>query len=178
MKWGEMSVDAEISDLFLRKIEARVGKENRRMMENLEAWAEVLGALGWKVALAIPGRMPVLNATADQWAADISVAPMPWDEITERLAAEQPLRVMASTPRLLVWTDAREDFKMPVTSVPFTKREGEVLQWLQEGKTGPEIAIILGCGQRTVESHVARIYRKLGVRRRSELIFETELKTS
>jgi DNA-binding CsgD family transcriptional regulator len=41
-----------------------------------------------------------------------------------------------------------------------------VLAWLREGKTGPEVAIILNCARRTVESHVAKIYRKLGVRHR------------
>lgn len=167
-----MSVDADIADPFLRKIEARIGKENRRMVENLEAWAAVLDALGWKVVLAIPGRLPILNAGAEQWAAGISSAPMSWEEIEERVAEERPALVMARTPRLLIWTDGKEEAGMPAPSEPFTKRESEVLRWLHEGKTGPEIVIILGCAQRTVESHVAKIYRKLGVRRRSELMFE------
>lgn len=172
MKWGEMSVDADLADPFLRKIEARVGKENRRMMENLVAWAEVLGALDWKVALAIPGRIPVLNTEAERWAAGLSSSRMSWEEIGERVLMEQPTHVMAKTPRLLIWSDAKVERGESAPSEPFTKRENEVLRWLHEGKTGPEISIILGCAQRTVESHVARIYRKLGVRRRFELIFE------
>lgn len=170
---GQMSVEPPISDSFLLKIEERIGKENRRMVENLVAWAEVLGALGWRVALTLPGRPPFLNAGAEQWAAGVSPMPMSWEEIEDRLGDENPGRVMARTPRLLVWTEEPGKPRPPVPAVPFTKREAEVLRWLQEGKTGPEIAIILGCGQRTVESHVARIYRKLGVRSRSDLILKT-----
>lgn len=170
---GQMSVEPPIADPFLLKIEERVGKENRRMVENLAAWAEVLGALGWKVALVLPGLPPFLNAGAEQWAANVSPVPMAWEEIEDRLDQEKPSRMMARTPRLLIWSEELENSPMPTPVVPFTRREAEVLRWLQEGKTGPEIAIILGCGQRTVESHVARIYRKLGVRNRPDLILKT-----
>ena len=168
-----MSVDPEISDVFLRKIEARIGRENRRMVENLTAWAEVLGALGWNVAMAFPGGSPLLNYGAERWAAGISPSLMSWDEITARLIAVPPARELKHTPQLHVWADMElREVAEPKPSVPLTKRETEVFGWLREGKTGPEISIILSCGQRTVESHVAKIYGKLGVRRRTELIFQ------
>lgn len=48
-----------------------------------------------------------------------------------------------------------------------TPREAEVLFWLSEGKSNPEIATILGSARRTVEKHVERILEKLGVEHRS-----------
>ncbi|HTH49823.1 MAG TPA: response regulator [Candidatus Limnocylindria bacterium] len=48
-----------------------------------------------------------------------------------------------------------------------TPREAEVLFWLSEGKSNPEIATILGSARRTVEKHVERILEKLGVEHRA-----------
>ena len=47
-----------------------------------------------------------------------------------------------------------------------TGRQAEVLNWLTQGKTNPEIAIILGISVKTVGHHVERIMRTLGVERR------------
>jgi DNA-binding CsgD family transcriptional regulator len=48
-----------------------------------------------------------------------------------------------------------------------TRREAEVLAWLAEGKTNPEIALILDTRPKTVSKHLERIYRKLGVETRT-----------
>jgi DNA-binding CsgD family transcriptional regulator len=47
-----------------------------------------------------------------------------------------------------------------------TPREAEVLLWLAQGKTNPEIARILGIRPYTVRTHVERIFTKLGVNNR------------
>ncbi len=47
-----------------------------------------------------------------------------------------------------------------------THREVEVLNWVTQGKTNPEIAIILGISVKTVGHHVEHIMSKLGVERR------------
>ena len=44
-----------------------------------------------------------------------------------------------------------------------TAREAEVLYWITEGKTNPEIAIILDASPDTVKKHAAHLYAKLGV---------------
>src|SRR5580704_14231038 len=44
-----------------------------------------------------------------------------------------------------------------------TARESEVLYWITEGKTNPEIAIILEASPETVKKHAANLYAKLGV---------------
>jgi DNA-binding CsgD family transcriptional regulator len=49
---------------------------------------------------------------------------------------------------------------------PLTPAERNVLTWMIEGKTNPEIAIILGCAVRTVHKHVEHILQKLCVENR------------
>jgi DNA-binding CsgD family transcriptional regulator len=48
-----------------------------------------------------------------------------------------------------------------------TPREAEVVSWLTEGRTNREIGTILGISARTVQVHLNRIYRKLGVETRT-----------
>jgi DNA-binding CsgD family transcriptional regulator len=45
-------------------------------------------------------------------------------------------------------------------------REHQVAQWVAEGKSNEEIAIILGISAHTVKNHLERIFRKLGVENR------------
>lgn len=45
-------------------------------------------------------------------------------------------------------------------------RESEVLFWVAQGKTNPEIALILGIARRTVATHVEHILAKLSVENR------------
>lgn len=51
-----------------------------------------------------------------------------------------------------------------------TLREAEVFYWLSEGKSSPEIALLLTLSARTVEKHVGNIYAKLGVENRASAI--------
>ena len=54
-----------------------------------------------------------------------------------------------------------------------SKREGEVLLWLSQGKTSGEIGIILEISPRTVEKHIERLFEKLGVYSRAAAIHVT-----
>lgn len=47
-----------------------------------------------------------------------------------------------------------------------TPREAEVLGWVAQGKTNPEVGTILGISSRTVQKHLERIYIQLGVENR------------
>jgi DNA-binding CsgD family transcriptional regulator len=68
---------------------------------------------------------------------------------------------------LLLFEEARaatpDDFR------PFglTLRECEILYWVTEGKTDPDIALLLDVKLRTVQKHIENIYRKLGVESRT-----------
>jgi DNA-binding CsgD family transcriptional regulator len=51
-----------------------------------------------------------------------------------------------------------------------TRREREVVALAAHGRTAPEIADVLHIGERTVETHLANAYPKLGVRSKLELV--------
>jgi DNA-binding CsgD family transcriptional regulator len=44
--------------------------------------------------------------------------------------------------------------------------EAEVLGWVAQGKSTPEIGVILRISRRTVDKHLERIYRNFGVENR------------
>jgi len=53
-----------------------------------------------------------------------------------------------------------------LAALGLTPREAEVLRWLAQGKSSPEIATILGVSSRTVSKHLTRVYQQLGVENR------------
>lgn len=52
----------------------------------------------------------------------------------------------------------------------FTPREAEVLLWIARGATNQRIAAELACSERTVEAHIASLFRKADVASRTELV--------
>ncbi|MCS6288035.1 MAG: hypothetical protein H8K10_03550 [Nitrospira sp.] len=59
--------------------------------------------------------------------------------------------------------------ELPLTSLAqlgLSRRETEILSWVAQGKTNPEIGSILGISPRTVKKHLERIYSRLGVENR------------
>jgi DNA-binding CsgD family transcriptional regulator len=54
-----------------------------------------------------------------------------------------------------------------------SKREREVLNWLNRGKTSWDISMILNISERTVNYHVGNIMRKLGVNSRLQAVSES-----
>ena len=59
--------------------------------------------------------------------------------------------------------------KVPV----LTARETEILEFVAAGSTNADIAAALSLSPRTVEGHLSRIFAKLGVSRRSELLMRS-----
>ncbi len=51
-----------------------------------------------------------------------------------------------------------------------TPRQAEVAYWVAQGKTNPEIAIILATSPRTIDKHMERILERLGLENRATLI--------
>ena len=49
-----------------------------------------------------------------------------------------------------------------------TPREAEILFWISEAKTRPEIGAILGISWRTIGKHMEHLFAKLGVENRLE----------
>jgi DNA-binding CsgD family transcriptional regulator len=55
-------------------------------------------------------------------------------------------------------------------SLGLSPRESEVLAWVAQGKTNPEIGTILGLSGRTIQTHLDHIYRKLDVQTRTAAV--------
>ena len=149
-------------------------RQSRSKTANLIAWAQVLDALGWCVAVRLAGRPPFLSPEAQRWFAERGVAVSRWSHLTACWLAGEAEEVLAEGKDVRVWRSAGPDAsprKADLLAL-LTRRETEILSWIQDGKTAPEIAIICGCAVRTVENHIARMYRKLGVRRRTDLLFK------
>ena len=64
----------------------------------------------------------------------------------------------------------RDGTEKLVRSLGLSKRETEIINWVVQGKTNPEIGIILGISPRTVQKHLERAYKHLGVENRHAAI--------
>lgn len=58
------------------------------------------------------------------------------------------------------------DSPAPLLALGLTQREAEVLYWIAQGKTSPEIALIVNAAPNTIKKHVGNILLKLGVETR------------
>lgn len=79
----------------------------------------------------------------------------------ERVSAlERSVRERAAT---------KPDFSSPapLRTLGLTEREAEVLLWVAQGKSSPDIAGILGISDTTAKKHVCNILEKLGLESRS-----------
>jgi len=68
--------------------------------------------------------------------------------------------LLRSAPAISAQVDARK----------LTTMEGEVLQWVVEGKTSWEVGKILSIKERTVKFHLKNIYEKFNVRNRAQAV--------
>lgn len=67
---------------------------------------------------------------------------------------------------LLLEEQPFQRMKDRLSALGLSPRETEVLEWVVNGKTSPEIGLILGISPRTVHKHLERIYSRLGVENR------------
>lgn len=59
---------------------------------------------------------------------------------------------------------------VPIGIPGVTAREGEIVGWVARGLTSKAIASELQISARTVQKHLERMFKKLGVRSRSALV--------
>jgi len=97
------------------------------------------------------GGSPSLTATQDGRRLELTCSPAP-----------------AGNSHRLVYLDEKAPPATPemLLGLGLTPREAEVLFWIAQGKTSPEIAIIVGNAAGTVKKQVASITAKLGVETR------------
>jgi DNA-binding CsgD family transcriptional regulator len=77
-----------------------------------------------------------------------------------------PWIALATAARLEAAGGAGDTLEARARALSLTERELEVLRWIREGKTNPEIGQILGISHRTVHKHVENLLRKMGAETR------------
>jgi len=92
--------------------------------------------------------------------------------VIERNCTQLLVRFCADPPHPLLLLQERSRGTAPVAleALGISRREAETLTWVIEGKTNWEIGTILGISPRTVQTHLDRIYRKLGVDTRTAAV--------
>lgn len=192
----EQRDELRAAHLLAESLQIRRGLGDRRgSIECLEAIAAVLTALGKadrgttlfavsataRSASGLPGRPIDIERLAKEQAkarnalSDVSFATA-WaagEVVALDSAIDQTLlllrNVLEAAPAQTVGPASR-DTQAPSRTSTLTAREREVLQLLTDGKSNAAIADELSIGSRTVETHVARILEKLGVRSRSAAV--------
>lgn len=93
---------------------------------------------------------------------------------TELLNAESPLEVRRFSEQgnkdiSMYIVQERNSPPGPSALLPLglTAREAEVLYWIAQGKSNPDISMILSTSVRTIHKHVENIFRKLGLETRN-----------
>lgn len=136
----------------------------------LLVWSELLDAAGWCVALGGPDGTVLIGERGRVDLAKRGETPSFWTCLLERLEDLPAGNVHLSTRGIRIWRPDHEPAADPAPAAHLTPRESEILGWLRQGKTGPEIALICGCAIRTIEKHIANLYRKIGARNRGSAI--------
>lgn len=74
----------------------------------------------------------------------------------------------ADAPVMVLLDEARSpgDYA-PLRTLGLSERETEVLYWISQGKSNPEIGVIIGAAAGTVKKHAQNIFAKLGFEGRS-----------
>ena len=110
--------------------------------------------------------LPVPARLGDETLIAKTQKPLVVNRISERLI----IRYLAGTEGKATILIKRE--RLFASAVNFehaglTRRESEVLHWICEGKSNPEIGILLGVSPNTIRKHVEHVLAKLGVESRA-----------
>lgn len=95
---------------------------------------------------------------------DYLVKPIGKSELLEAVAARLKRAELNSSPNFRPNFNSSRPLE---AELGLTPRVAEVLLWVSQGKTNPEIATILGIAEATVKKHVLEIFQVLGVETRT-----------
>ena len=62
------------------------------------------------------------------------------------------------------------DWDLILTELRLSRRESEIASGIIEGRTEEQLAVMLGISAHTVHTYTDRLYRRLSVKSRSELV--------
>lgn len=155
---------------FLTRLDDKLRRRNRRLIDQLLAWGGLLDTAGWSVALGWGGDDFWLSGNARRDLMDLGGNPDNWPSLVSTLEKSVAKSLHRKSDGVLIWSRQQGKPEQPRPAAGLTPRESEIMSWLRQGKTGSEIAIILDRAPRTVDKHLANLYRKMGVRNRASVI--------
>ncbi len=88
----------------------------------------------------------------------------------EAIMSDSGWFAQAIIEKVRAWRQSRQPSKPAVELNVLTDREREILALICEGRSDAEMSKMLGLSQNTIRNHVASLYRKIGVNRRSAAI--------
>lgn len=115
------------------------------------------------VFLTARGALTDLRTGMNLGADDYLVKPVDVDQLLATVASRLKRHAQLTPPP----RSRAEPSPALLISLGLTERETEVLFWLSQGKTNPELAILLGVQITTVKKHLESIFMKLGVENRT-----------
>lgn len=145
---GEVQCISELAQNWLKNYFAN-GQASGSLPKELQRWIERQN-LSTKQPVSIPLHPETLFVPQGDHRLVVRIAENNSEQRILLLTEEQPV----FTPALL-------------ETLGLTHRESEVLHWVAEGKSNPEIGIILDLSPRTVGKHLENIFKKLGVESRT-----------
>jgi DNA-binding NarL/FixJ family response regulator len=118
------------------------------------------------IFLTAKDTMPDVRTAMNLGADDYLTKPISLPDL--RIAIQARLRRQSQQ----IAQGARPDFSSPepLHKLGLTKREAEVLLWVAQGKTSPEIGVILSMSTGTVKKHLEHIFEKLGIENRAAAV--------
>jgi DNA-binding NarL/FixJ family response regulator len=120
------------------------------------------------IFLTARGEKSDVRAGMNLGADDYLAKPVDADELLEAIRARLE-RHQEKADAAMAQAEFAPDFSSarPLETLGLTPREAEVLLWIAQGKSNPDIAIILDAAEGTVRKHVEHIFEKLGVEGRN-----------
>ena len=155
---GHVRVCSSRARGFFTNYFGRTPRSNGRLPETLQRWLQ-------------RHRLPATTAN------EFPVEHSPF--VVEQNGRQLTVRTLAIADggRMLVLEERQTALSIkPLQRLGLTERQAEVLMWVAQGKTNPEIGKILGVSEGTVHKHTEHIYAKLGVETRTaaaQRAFET-----
>jgi len=116
------------------------------------------------IFLTARGEKPEIRAGMNLGADDYLTKPVAKPDLLAAIRSRLKRAAQQATPEFKPNFDSARPLE---TALGLTLRVAETLLWLAQGKTNPEIAIVLGNSESTVKKHVLEIFEKLGVETRT-----------
>ena len=149
---------------------SKLAKKRDAIASKLELLMELLDTLGWLIATEHPNQANTYQLFGES-ANVLGKNQIDGGDLKRILKSIPSANFLHRSVELKIWRDTldQQQTENPIDD-RLSKREMQVFNFLVQGEKAAEIAEALGISPRTVEKHTQRIYEKLGVKTRAQLL--------